>query len=371
MKQRFQVARWREARPVPSFSALFSIASLVAIVSCSSSPGAVPAVAGAGLETPLTVRERVRIEEFNDLPPGNGYVSYVPYGITLGPDGALWVTDDIDSDAGESAVVRLSPSGRRTKTYHYSGPVGGGSSLGDITAGPDGALWLTDSYNLQILRLTVQGTYTGFPLADYGSPTRIVTGPDRALWFTEFVRSGADIVRMTTAGATTSYPVGGEPIDIAAGPDGALWFTDFEGAIGRITTSGAITDYSAGLSPGAEPYSIAPGPDGALWFTEFGGGRIGRITTAGKITEYSHGITAPEMPQDLVAGPDGAMWFTEYDRQYGVTNSKIGRITMHGKITAYSKINPRSAPFTIAKGTKGDLWFVETSTNDVGRLKVR
>jgi virginiamycin B lyase len=176
---------------------------------------------------------------------------------------------------------------------------------------------------------------------------------------------------MTTAGATTSYPVGGEPIDIAAGPDGALWFTDFEGAIGRITTSGAITDYSAGLSPGAEPYSIAPGPDGALWFTEFGGGRIGRITTAGKITEYSHGITAPEMPQDLVAGPDGAMWFTEYDRQYGVTNSKIGRITMHGKITTYSKINPRSAPFTIAKGTKGDLWFVETSTNDVGRLKVR
>ena len=50
--------------------------------------------------------------------------------------------------------------------------------------------------------------------------------------------------------------------------------------IGRITTSGQVTEYASGISPNAQPYGIAAGPDGALWFTEFAG-RIGRITTAG------------------------------------------------------------------------------------------
>jgi virginiamycin B lyase len=283
------------------------------------------------------------------------------------------VTDDIDQDSGENAVARISTSGKRENTYYYSGPVSEGSTLGDITTGPDGALWLTDAYNFEILRLTVNGEYTRFPLPEYGSPIRITTGPDKALWFTEEARSGSQVVRMTTAGAMTPYPVGGAAaIDIAAGSDGALWFTDFEGKIGRITTSGKITEYSKGLSPGAEPYSIEPGPDGALWFTDREGA-IGRISTAGKITEYSNGITAPERPQDLVNGPDGAMWFTEFETNgsYKAQNSKIGRITTHGKITVYSKIDPASGPTGITKGLKGDLWFVESATDEVGRLRIK
>ena len=36
---------------------------------------------------------------------------------------------------------------------------------------------------------------------------------------------------------------------------------------------------------GANPQQIAAGADGALWFTEFGGNAIGRITTSGAITK--------------------------------------------------------------------------------------
>ncbi len=55
-----------------------------------------------------------------------------------------------------------------------------------------------------------------------------------------------------------------------SGPDGALWFTENNGGaggkIGRITTSGTITEYATtGLSG---PYGIALGPDRAIWFTE-------------------------------------------------------------------------------------------------------
>jgi len=74
---------------------------------------------------------------------------------------------------------------------------------------------------------------------------------------------------------------------ITAGPDGALWFTDLDGdAIGRITTSGSITEYAL-PNPDSGPTGITAGPDGALWFTEAYGSRIGRITTAGAITEYA------------------------------------------------------------------------------------
>ena len=53
------------------------------------------------------------------------------------------------------------------------------------------------------------------------------------------------------------------PLGIAAGPDGAMWFTggdQFGGLIGRITTAGKVTSYSAGLGGISGTNGIAPGP---------------------------------------------------------------------------------------------------------------
>src|SRR5215813_14457124 len=65
--------------------------------------------------------------------------------------------------------------------------------------------------------------------------------------------------------------------DIALGPDGNVWFTEAgdPGRIGRITRSGVITEFTAGLTPNAQPTGIAAGPDGAMWFTERAKARIG------------------------------------------------------------------------------------------------
>jgi virginiamycin B lyase len=354
----------------------FLAIGLLAVTACSGPSGgaAAPFAPPGGIQpsSPLA-RERVKVKEFSDLPVGTSSVSFTPSDITVGPDGAMWVTDQIDQDSGSNAVVRIATSGRRTDTFYFDGVTSEGSSLGGITTGPDDALWLTDAYNFEVLRLDLKGNYTRFPVGGFGRPVNIVTGPDKALWFTNQVGSASEVVRMTTKGTMTPYTVGGAPIDIAVGSDHALWFTDFSGQVGRITTRGKIIEYSKGISPGAEPYSIAPGPDGAMWFTELGGGRIGRITTAGKITEYSNGITPSEMPNDLAAGPDGAMWFTESElgQSSRPTESKIGRVTMQGAITEYSKINPSAGPMGIVKGLKGDLWFVEGRTNEVGRVRIQ
>jgi hypothetical protein len=58
------------------------------------------------------------------------------------------------------------------------------------------------------------------------------------------------------------------PNQITAGPDGALWFTEsFASQIGRITTSGVVTEYPT-PTPSSNPSGITVGPDGAIWFTE-------------------------------------------------------------------------------------------------------
>jgi streptogramin lyase len=51
---------------------------------------------------------------------------------------------------------------------------------------------------------------------------------------------------------------------------------------------GQVTEFTAGLTTNSGPNRIAEGPDGNLWFTEGKSrGRIGRITPTGAITEFS------------------------------------------------------------------------------------
>ncbi len=115
--------------------------------------------------------------------------------------------------------------------------------------------------------------------------------------------------------ATHGGNSGGKPADIAAGPDGSVWFTD-QGttrAIGRITPSGTITEFTISV-PGNTvplPNGIAAGADGNLWFADRGTIKsIGRITPSGSITEFPVTV-AGSSPRGIAAGPDGNVWFTD------------------------------------------------------------
>ena len=50
------------------------------------------------------------------------------------------------------------------------------------------------------------------------------------------------------------------------GPDGNLWFPE-GGAIGRITPSGAVTEFPLPKS-GSDAGALTVGPDGKLWFPD-------------------------------------------------------------------------------------------------------
>ena len=74
-----------------------------------------------------------------------------------------------------------------------------------ITAGPDGALWFTNRNNSSIGRITTSGAVTGFNDPGIAYPDAITAGPDGALWFTN--GDVPSIGRITTAGVVTSFPL--------------------------------------------------------------------------------------------------------------------------------------------------------------------
>jgi virginiamycin B lyase len=175
-------------------------------------------------------------------------------------------------------------------------------------------------------------------------PGGFVTGPDHAIWIADWGLTNA-IERWAPGGQLTSYPLpdGGTSIAIVAGPENALWFTSTSGKIGRITTSGEITEFlindgnTFAFSWGfAGPYGITAGADGALWFAEQAVGRIGRLTTTGQLREVaipnpaapaSAGALTPA-PRHIVTAPDGSMWFTDPgDGSIGQINPTSGAVT--------------------------------------------
>ena len=288
---------------------------------------------------------QVNITEFS-VPTASGY----PFGIAVGPDGALWF-----AELSGTKIGRITTAGVITE---YPLPVS--SFPNGIAAGPDGALWFTEGSRVKIGRITTTGVVTEYSVPTSSSaPYEIVSGPDGALWFTE--TSARKIGRITTAGVVTEYPVPGVPWEIAGGPDGALWFTEVDGKIGRITTTGIITEYPIPTSSGY-PGGIAAGPDGALWFTEVDGNKIGRITTTGVITEYPVPSSASARPWTIAAGSDGALWFTAAS----MAGVSIGRITTTGVITEYP-VPTFTAFGGIVTGPDGAVWFTETQGNKIGR----
>jgi streptogramin lyase len=272
-------------------------------------------------------------------------------GLTAGADGNLWFTQI----TGSSYLASSTVAGQITE----HSPALSGSPLG-LTTGPEGDLWLTEAGAGKIARLTTSGTVTEFTAASGSAPAMITAGPDGNLWFTESGGEGA-IGRITPAGVITNFKAGltagSQPLGITAGPDGNLWFTEAAnpGRIGRITTSGVITEFASGLTADSQPLGITAGPDGNLWFTEAANpGRIGRITTSGVITEFSQGLTPNVEPRAITTGDDGNLYFTEPNGA-----GSIGEITTGGVITQWATPTSGSLPEDIVTGPDGNLWFTE------------
>jgi virginiamycin B lyase len=206
----------------------------------------------------------------------------------------------------------------------------------------------------------------------------VALGADGNVWF---VNPGQrKIGRITTSGAITQFDLPsatGAPYGIGAGPDGNIWVTATLGqgqdSILRVNSDGAVTQFPVGpRSGGGRSGSdhITSGPDGNLWFTEFFADRIARMTPGGVLTEFRLPGT-DRAPRGIVTGPDGNLWFVESH----FNHTAIGRITTKGVVTEFplgGSFTDQLEPTDIVAAPDGNLWFNQphglAPQGEIGRI---
>ena len=317
--------------------------------------------------------------------------------ITTGPDGNLWFTDSYYSYPNpESFIGKITPSGTITlyqATFFYPGYPADTfpASPIDIAPGPDGALWFTSQYgyynligridtsgNVSQVSITSPNTYT-YP------DSRLVLGSDNNLWYIDGGAS-ATIAQLSVTGATKGQVLRevqvssnnyGNINDLVAGPDGNIWATGTtyvtacvcaEPAIFKITPAGAVSKFFP--NSGSNLYDIAAGPDGNLWFKEYVyninsyyGYAIGFVTTTGSISEALAGLQSTQLHYygGISPGNDGNVWSADY------SFNDIHKIVVASKTIVEEKLALSAQPTVITTGADGNLWFIESRSQEIGR----
>jgi streptogramin lyase len=346
--------------------------------------------------------------------------------LVVGTTGTAWFGDGYWPEGGafHALIGRMDPDGQ---VEEFDEGLSGQSAIRDLVAAPDGNVWFADSGNFlggsAIGKITADGTITEYSAGLGGSrPQRLGLGSDGALWFTASQPSA--IGRATLDGEIGAYDLPSGLWDEAAGPDGNVWFTyggsggtepaigrierhqdgsalitlfhdglgpssepdrivaaggylwfsddsESEAAIGRISTSGQITEFRTGLSSGSSIWDLAVGSEGDVWFADNGAGAVGRITSDGQISEFGDDSLQPNWGlRHVVAGPDGNIWFAYSGGQAGV-----GKVSPSGKVTmfhdGYEGLGFNSSPDEIAAGPNGELWFTSwtgSGSQSIGRI---
>ncbi|HUJ14467.1 MAG TPA: hypothetical protein VL284_11830 [Thermoanaerobaculia bacterium] len=234
-----------------------------------------------------------------------------------------------------------------------------------------GNLWIVDSKQNSVGRLTPAGAFTLFPIPTASAqPLAIAAAPDGNLWFVE-TGPGAlpkgKVAKITPSGSITEFPIPatmtGGPWQIAVANDGSVWFLELiDGVhVGRLGTDGTFAEFAP---KGAQFLAgIAPA-DVGLWLIDTNANMIWKMGTDGSIGLSSTIATGPQYSGARgVTALDGTFWFI-----HG-TNS-IARVAPGGDEKEYAVPTANANPAGIAVGNDGNIWFSEYSANQIGQLVV-
>lgn len=173
------------------------------------------------------------------------------------------------------------------------------------------------------------------------------------VWFTE--RGIGKIGRISPSGAITEFTVPGAVSlgSIALGADGTPWFTD-DVKIAHMSATGAVTEYSLGTtSYGGSPRELSLGPDGNIWFIRSAGAGMlfGNITPSGVVHTHVLPIYLNGIPLSIAFSSDGNAWIADGTR--GVKVSQSGAMLQ----------NYQYAFGWLTAGPGSKMWFTQSNSS--------
>ncbi len=200
---------------------------------------------------------------------GPGYVTR-PRGVAFRPDGGISVADSFDH-----RIAGFAPDGTydgergrvsALTRFTYPGPETGQFELPQgVAYGSDGSLWVADTGNHRVVRLSPDGQ-----------------------------------VLATTADGSIRVPRGLAPL-----PDGAMLATDGTGGhVSRVAPDGSITVARSGLT---NPAALALDPSGTAWVAD--DHAITNVVTGSTIASPGPGVW--DRPAGLAFAGDGTLYVAE------------------------------------------------------------
>ncbi len=263
-----------------------------------------------------------------------------PRGIALAPDGTLYVTDTETHE-----VVHLSPDGQVLHRWGAfadiatgAAPPGTFNQPWGVAVGPDGSIYVADTWNHRIQKFTAEGQFLTMwgvfgqaetPDAFWGprdvavdsqgrvfvSDTgnkRIVVFDSQGVFITQFGSAGLDIGQFD------------EPVGLALDSVGNVYVADtwnqrmqvFEETIPDTFTALRAWDMVAwyGQSLDNKPY-VAVLPGGHVVVSDPEGYRLIEFTAEGEVVrvwgDFGSGPGQFGLPIGLAAAPDGGLWVAD------------------------------------------------------------
>jgi streptogramin lyase len=341
-----------------------------------------------------------------------------PQGITVGSDGIVYV-----GDTGNHTIRKITPAGVVSTLAGWAGATGSNNGTGSVArfngprgvsveSGPGGAVYVADTSNNAIRKVTAAGVVTTLA-SGFGAPYGVVVHTSGTVYVADTYRhqiravstigevsllagsGGAGYADGTGVAAVFNYPQG-----LGLDADGNVYVADtFNHRLRMVTPAGVVTTLagssegytdgtpaaakfyyprSIALAPGSSPVGstgvayVADSANHAIrWVSTVVGTHAGWPPMWGT-TDASGTAARFWTPRGIAVGPDGSVYVDD------AGNGTIRKITAVGVVTTLATVGPPdptgSYEFTkkLLGGTPDFWWWWYSTWNQpaFGRLAV-